>query len=65
MLRLSCFLPLLLLIAAGTAPVQEKSLGKTWIKGVPITTDWKKAIKRARESGKMLFIYNGWQGGGI
>ena len=32
-----------------------------WAKGVPYTTDWKKAIKEAQNTGRILFIYNGWQ----
>jgi hypothetical protein len=36
-----------------------------WAKGVAYTTDWKKAIKTARETGRMIFIYNGWARSGI
>lgn len=38
---------------------------KEWGKGVPYTTDFELAIRMARESGKMLFIYNGWEREGI
>jgi hypothetical protein len=36
--------------------------GKEWAKGIPFTTDWKEAIQEARNTGKVLFIYNGWEG---
>ncbi len=32
-----------------------------WGDGVPFTTDYEAAIKQARESGKMLLVYNGWE----
>ena len=35
---------------------------KEWAKDVPYTTDWKEAIQEARNTGKILFIYNGWEG---
>jgi len=61
--------PLALLVAvfatmlalSGATEAQKKKQKDTWTKGVPYTTDWKKAIKAARESGKMIFIYNGWK----
>jgi len=34
---------------------------KGWAPGIEYTTDWKAAIKEARNTGKILFIYNGWQ----
>ena len=34
---------------------------KEWAKGVPFTTDWDKAIKEIRSTGKILFVYNGWE----
>ena len=36
-----------------------------WASGVPYTTSWDEAIQQCRESGKMLFIYNGWEGRNI
>lgn len=36
-----------------------------WAKGIPFHTKWDTAIKEARETGKLLFIYNGWQNKGI
>ena len=32
-----------------------------WAKGIPFHTDWKSAIEEVRNTGKLLFIYNGWQ----
>ena len=34
---------------------------KEWAPGISYTTDWKAAIKEARSTGKILFVYNGWQ----
>jgi hypothetical protein len=34
---------------------------KEWADGVPYGTDWEAAIKEARNTGKILFIYNGWE----
>ena len=34
---------------------------KEGAKGIPYTTDWKAAIKEAKNTGKMILIYNGWQ----
>ena len=48
-------------LLANGLDAQKKKNKQSWVKGVPYTTDWKKAIKQARESGKMLFIYNGWK----
>lgn len=32
-----------------------------WVKGVTYTTSWDEAIKEVKNTGKMLFIYNGWK----
>jgi len=48
---------------ATSAPAGDQDA--EWAKGVGYTTDWKKAIKTARESGKMIFVYNGWARSGI
>ena len=60
---LSCLL-------AQDLPAQKRNKGKNknaseWVDGVAYTTDWKTAIKAVQQSGKMLFIYNGWQSSGI
>lgn len=34
---------------------------KGWSKDIPYTTSWDDAIKEVRETGKLLFIYNGWE----
>jgi hypothetical protein len=34
---------------------------KEWAKGVPFTTDWDKAIKEIKNTGKILLVYNGWE----
>jgi len=49
---------------------QKRTKGKNknaseWVDGIAYTTDWKTAIKAAQQSGKMLFIYNGWKRKGI
>ncbi len=49
-----------LLALAAAAPAQGE-----WAKGVPFTTSWDEAIKAVSESGKLLFIYNGWENKGI
>lgn len=62
-IMLSCFL-------ASDAAAQKKQTKKEpkaseWVDGVAFTTDWKTAIKAVQQSGKMLFIYNGWERKGI
>ncbi|MFQ5845017.1 MAG: hypothetical protein ACE5JG_08520 [Planctomycetota bacterium] len=47
------------------APLAHPARKDEWAKGIPYTTDWKAAIRQARETGKMLFIYNGWERSGI
>ncbi len=32
-----------------------------WGKGITIKTSWKEAIAECKATGKLLFIYNGWQ----
>jgi hypothetical protein len=49
-------LPALPALAGG-----DKDKDKEWAEGVPYLTDWKAAIKEASNTGKILFIYNGWQ----
>jgi hypothetical protein len=56
-----------LLLAALTAGglsrtgAEEKA---EWAAGVPYHTDYEAAIKQANETGRILLIYNGWQGDG-
>ena len=61
-------LTLSILVLAGlSSDVQAQKKGKQgqWAEGVTYTTSWDEAIKAARETGKMLLIYNGWEPGGI
>jgi hypothetical protein len=46
---------------AGGDKDKDKDKDKEWAEGVPYLTDWKAAIKEASNTGKILFIYNGWQ----
>jgi len=48
-----------LLILAALA--QAGADGKEWAEGVPFTTDWNAAIKEAKNTGRIPFIYNGWE----
>ena len=43
----------------------KKAKQDEWVSGVSYTTDWKQAIKTVKQTGKMLFIYNGWKRSGI
>ena len=43
------------------APLSADDSKDKWADDVPYLTDWEDAIKQARETGKMLFIYNGWK----
>jgi hypothetical protein len=54
-----------LALASPACLAQKKRADESWAEGVAYTTDWKIAIKSARESGRMLLIYNGWQRSGI
>ncbi len=49
-----------ILILAALAALAHAA-DKEWAEGVPFTTDWNAAIKEARTTGKLLFIYNGWE----
>ncbi len=50
------------LAAALPAVAKDKDDGKhSWAEGIPFHTDFESAIKEVRETGKMLFIYNGWE----
>jgi hypothetical protein len=55
----------LLLVGALTALLAPSSSAqadaKGWAKEVPITTSWEDAIAECKATGKLLFIYNGWQ----
>ena len=52
-------------LALHVAPSQAKDKkGKAenvWAEGVPYVTDWDEAIKQAKTTGRLLFIYNGWK----
>ncbi len=66
MIRSLLVLSLLALPSFSSEVLAQKQRGdQAWAKGVAYTTNWKEAIKSARESGKMLLIYNGWQRSGI
>ena len=52
---------LALLLAAGLSPAAAGE----WAEGIPFHTDYEQAIKQANETGRILLIYNGWQGDGI
>ena len=54
-----------LLCVAATNAQAQKGKGHEWVDGIAYTTDWKAAIKAVQQSGKMLFIYNGWERKGI
>ena len=58
----------LLCVAVPEAAAQKSNKsnkGHEWADGVAYTTDWKEAIKAVQRTGKMLFIYNGWERKGI
>lgn len=69
MLRtLACSTAVLSCLLAADAVAQKRTKNKNaseWVDGVAYTTDWKTAIKAVQQSGKMLFIYNGWERKGI
>ena len=52
-------------VAQKRTKAKKKKSGPQWVDGVAYTTDWKTAIKAVQQSGKMLFIYNGWERKGI
>jgi hypothetical protein len=51
---------LILVTLAALAYAGDKDK-KEWAEDVPYGTDWEAAIKEARNTGKILFIYNGWE----
>ena len=53
-----------LLPAALLAPLALAG-DKEWGEKIPFTTDWKAAIKEATNTGRILFIYNGWERAGV
>jgi len=59
-MRARTLLPALLLAAPLTVAGD-----KEWAEKTPFTTDWKAAIKEVTNTGKILFIYNGWERPGI
>ena len=62
---LSCLLAADVVAQKRTQGRKKKKSGPEWADGVAYTTDWKAAIKAVQQSGKMLFIYNGWARRGI
>ena len=48
----------ILLVSLSTPAVRADD---EWVKGVSYTTSWDDAIKEVKNTGKMLFIYNGWK----
>ena len=56
-MKVRTLLPLLLL----AAPMSAKDKKKEWANDISYTTSWEEAIKECRNTGKMLFIYNGWE----
>ncbi|MFH0944895.1 MAG: hypothetical protein V2A76_06825 [Planctomycetota bacterium] len=52
----SLALPLLLGLLAGPAARCDE-----WAEGVPYTTDWEFGIRKAQETGRILFVYTGWR----
>ena len=52
-------------LVAGVPAQKKKAKASEWVDGVAFTTEWKTAIKAVQQSGKMLFIYNGWERKGI
>ena len=51
-------LALALVIAVPRAEAKDK---QEWADGIPYVTDYDEAIGMAKESGRMLLIYNGWE----
>ena len=51
----------LLVAGAPSAPARDGE----WAKGISYTLDWDQAIKEVKQSGKMLFVVNGWERSGI
>ena len=51
----------LLLGFATAAPLAEAKDKQEWAEGIPYVTDYDEAIAMAKESGRMLLIYNGWE----
>jgi hypothetical protein len=51
---------LLAALSAALAHAGDKDSSE-WAEGVPFVTDWDAAIKQAKNSGRILFIYNGWE----
>ena len=49
-------------LAAAVQVAEAKDEKKSqWSETVAFETDYEAAIKKARESGKMILIYNGWE----
>ena len=42
------------------APLADAKDKQEWAEGIPYVTDYDEALAMAKESGRMLLIYNGW-----
>jgi len=51
----------LTLFLATAAPRAEAKDKQEWAEGIPYVTDYDEAIGMAKESGRLLLIYNGWE----
>ncbi len=51
----------LTLFLVTAAPRAEAKDEKEWVEGIPYVTDYDEAIGMAKESGRLLLIYNGWE----
>ena len=49
-----------LLLLLGLMPWQAARCDE-WAEGVPYTTDWEYAIRKAQETGRILCVYTGWR----
>lgn len=52
------------ILLTSASPALAKAGGE-WAKGVPYHVSYEDAIKEAKESGRILLIYNGWERAGI
>jgi hypothetical protein len=51
----------LMLFLGTAAPRADAKDKQEWAEGIPYVTDYDEAIGMAKESGRMLLIYNGWE----
>lgn len=60
-LRLAAAAAALAVGLAATTSLAKDDKAQQWADGIPYTTDYEAAIKEARETGRMLLVYNGWE----